>query len=420
MLFDGLDHPTFETFDIRGRLALLEETGTKKTRVPVDRVAGRARFGAVAAAGNESVEGEADDLLVFTSNNFLGLAGDDRVIAAAQDAAENVGTGAGASRVSTGDTIAHRTLESDLADVKNTDDALVFSSGYAANLGTITCLYPNVIFSDEYNHTSIIEGARTANAEVVVYDHCDPTDLAAKMEAQRARSDGDTEKWLVVTDSVFSMDGDVAPLEALCDVADEYGAWMMVDEAHATGIYGENAGGIAQDRGVSDRIEIQMGTLSKALGSQGGYVAGDAELIEYVATSARSFVFSTGLNPPAAGAARRALEIARDSDRPARLLENAEFVRNALDERGFETWGEGHIVPVIVGDPTLARDASAMLWERGIRVNNVPYPAVPPGTSRLRVIPLATHTQRDLERFVDALETVGRELGVVANGDEGK
>lgn len=412
MLFEEPDHPAFETFDLRARLDFLEETGTKKPRVPADSVGTRARFG-VAAFGRNEIPDVDDELLVFTSNNFLGLADDDRVTAAAADTAEQVGTGAGASRLSTGDTVAHRRLEHALADVKETESALVFSSGYAANVGTITALYPNVVFSDEYNHTSIIEGARMSNAEIEVYDHCDPADLEATMAAKAAELDGNTDGWLVITDSVFSMDGDIAPLAAVCDVASKYDAWTMVDEAHATGVYGENGGGIAERQGVADRIDVQMGTLSKALGSQGGFIAGSSELVEYVANSARSFVFSTGLNPPAAGAARKALEIAQESTRPDRLHENVEYVRRALSARGFETWGESHIIPVIVGNPTDARKASQLLRDRGLWVNHIPYPAVPPGTSRLRVIPQATHTTEELDQLIDAIEEVGLQLDVM-------
>jgi 8-amino-7-oxononanoate synthase len=409
MLFDEFDHPTLETFDIEGRLDVIDEFGMAKSLKPLDRVNKRARMASDPQGDKPQFDDE--EMLVFTSNNFLGLAQDDRVQAAAKAAAEEVGTGAGASRVSTGDTVAHRELEREIAKTKHTERALVFSSGYAANIGTITALFPDVIFSDEYNHTSIIEGARMSNADVVVYDHCDADDLAEKM-AERKAETGSTDSWLIVTDSVFSMDGDVAPLEGICDAAEEYDAWVMVDEAHATGLYGEDGGGIAEREGVEDRIEIQMGTLSKALASQGGYIVGDANLIEYVKNAARSFIFSTGLNPPAAAAARESLTIARKTDRADKLHENASYLRTHLDEMGYDTWGSTHIVPVILGDPDLAREAGAALEERGVRVNNVPAPAVPWGTSRLRVIPLATHTRDEIDEALDAFEAVGEELDV--------
>jgi 8-amino-7-oxononanoate synthase len=408
MLFNLPDHPAAETFDIQARLEYLEQFGMAQSLDPVETVGKRTRIGHD-PGGDAPTLGESS-CLNFASNNFLGLADDERVQAAAREAADEVGTSAGASRVAIGDTVTHRALERDLAATKRTDRALVFSSGYATNVGTLTALYPNVIFSDEYNHTSIIEASRMTDATVRSYDHCDVDDLADQM-AEQAES-GTTEKWVVVTESIFSMDGDIAPLAEICDLAEEYGAWMMVDEAHATGLY-DDGGGIVQREGLEDRIEIQMGTLSKALASQGGYVAGDAELVAYLATTARSFLFSTGLNPPAAAAARRALELARETDRAEQLHENAAYVRSELDALGFEIWGSTQIVPVIIGDPTTSAEMAARLRERGVLVHPVPYPGVPAGTSRLRVIPMATHTREELTELVTAFEQVGREFDCI-------
>jgi 8-amino-7-oxononanoate synthase len=408
VLFDPPDHPAAETFDMEARLSALDGYGMTQSLDPVEQVGSRTRATTDPGAELPSFDGE--ELLNLASNNFLGLARDERVQAAAERAVREVGTGAGASRVAIGDTGIHRELEHELAETKGTERALTFSSGYATNVGTITALYPNVIFSDEYNHTSIIEACRTTDAEVVSYDHCDVDDLAAKL-AEQADS-GPTNKWLIVTESVFSMDGDVAPLAEICDLADEYDAWTMVDEAHATGLYGDG-GGIVQRDGLEDRVEIQMGTLSKALAAQGGYVAGDADLISCLSTTARSFLFSTGLNPPAAAAATEALRIARESDRAEQLRENAEFLRSGFDELGFEVWGSTHIVPIIVGNPNLCTRLADRLREDGVLVHPVPYPGVPAGTSRIRVIPTANHTRDELATVLDAFERAGREFGLL-------
>jgi 8-amino-7-oxononanoate synthase len=409
MLFNPPDHPAAETFDMEARLEVLDALDATQTLDPITQMDARTRV--APDPGGEPPEFSNDKKLVLSSNNFLGLATDDRVQTAAKLAIEECGTGAGGSRVAIGDTAVHRRLEREIAATKQTERSLVFSSGYATNVGTISALYPNVIFSDELNHTSLIEGSRITDAEIVSYDHCDPDDLAAKM-SERAETES-TEKWLVVTDSVFSMDGTVSPIERLCEVADEYDAWMMVDEAHATGVYGENGGGVVEERGLEDRVEIQMGTLSKALASQGGYVAGDADLIKYLKNSARSFLFSTGLNPPAAAAARKALEIARETDRAQALHENASYLRAHLEEMGFETWGSAHIVPIIVGDPQVTQQFGRMMRARDVLVHPVPYPAVPAGTSRIRVIPMATHETADIDAALTAFEEVGTELALI-------
>jgi 8-amino-7-oxononanoate synthase len=408
MLFDPPDHPAAESFDMEARLKVLEQLGMAQSLDPIGTVGPQTRIGSDPGAGEPALSD--DEYRNFASNNFLGLADDDRVQAAAKQAVEDVGTGAGASRVAIGDTVAHRRLEQTLAEKKGTDRALVFSSGYATNVGTLTALYPNVIFSDEYNHTSIIEASRMTDATVRSYDHCDTEDLADKMRAQA--DTGTTEKWVIATESIFSMDGDVAPLADICALAEEYDAWVMVDEAHATGLYGDG-GGIVQREGLADRVDIQMGTLSKALAAQGGYVAGDESLITYLATTARSFLFSTGLAPPAAAAARQALDIAGESDRPEQLREHAASLRSAFEGLGFDVRGSTHIVPVIIGDPSVCAEMDQLLRDQNLLVHPVPYPAVPPGTSRLRIIPMATHTQADLDALLDGVEAAGRELGVI-------
>ncbi|WP_435197344.1 aminotransferase class I/II-fold pyridoxal phosphate-dependent enzyme [Natronomonas sp. EA1] len=393
-------------FNLAARLAARERRGLRRDLTPAERVAARSRVAPDPKGGVPEFTDETR--LVFAANDYLGLAADERVQSAAAEASREIGTGAGASRLVTGDTRVHRALERDIAETKDTARALVFSSGYATNLGVLSALAPDVVFSDELNHASIIDGCRLADAETRVYDHCDPDDLRAKFDRRAHEATGD-ESWLVVTDSVFSMDGDVAPLEELCDLAEEYGAWVMVDEAHATGLY-EAGGGLVQREGLADRVHVQMGTLSKALASQGGYVAGSDVLIEHLLNAARSFVFSTGLTPPAAAAAREALRIARDGDRPARLWANVERLRDGLEELGYEVWGESQILPVVVGDRDTAMALAERLRERNVVAPGIRPPTVPEGTSRVRVAPMASHTAEEIDRCLAAFREAGRAL----------
>ena len=398
-------------FDLDARLRERERAGLRRHLDPAESVGARTRFSPDPRGGAPDY---GDQSLVFASNNYLGLADDRRVLQATENAARAVGTGAGASRLVTGDTGLHRAFERDLADCKGTERALLFSSGYAANVGTIEALAPDVVFSDELNHASIIDGCRVGAAETVVYDHCDADDLRAEMAARANEATDETadERWLVVTDSVFSMDGDVAPLSAVCDAADEFGAWVMVDEAHATGLFGDG-GGVVQREGLSDRVDVQLGTLSKALASQGGYVAGDEALVEYLLNAARSFVFSTGLSPPNAAAAREALRIARETDRADDLWDTVATLRDGLEGMGSEVRGETHILPVLVGDRGDAVELADRLEARGVVAPAIRPPTVPEGTSRIRVAPMATHTADDVARCLDAFGEAGEEVGVL-------
>jgi len=396
-------------FDLDGRLEQREARDLRRHLEVAESVSARTRFADDPKGGPPEFGQEA---VVFASNNYLGLADDGRVQRAAELGARTVGTGAGASRLVTGDTRVHRGLERDLAACKGTERALVFSSGYAANIGTIDALAPDVVFSDELNHASIIDGCRVGASETVVYDHCESDDLRAKME-RRAAGAGEDERWLVVTDSVFSMDGDVAPLSAICDAADEFGAWLLVDEAHATGLFGEGGGGVVQREGLSDRVDVQLGTLSKALASQGGYVAGDEALVEYLLNAARSFVFSTGLSPPSAAAAREALRVARETDRAAALWDTVATLRDGLVAMGYEVLGETQILPVVVGDRGDALELADRLRDHGVVAPAIRPPTVPEGTARIRVAPTATHTAEDIAQCLDAFRTAGKEVGVL-------
>lgn len=395
-------------FDLSAKLAAQKRDDLRRQLSPANRVAERAQFAPPSGGALPVVDGE--ERLVLAANNYLGLTQDERVQDAAVAATEVVGTGAGASRVVTGDTLVHRDLEDRLAATKNTDRTLAFSSGYGANVGTLTALAPDVVFSDAYNHASIVDACRLSGADTVVYDHCDVADLAARMD-ERSRT-ADDESWLVVTDSVFSMDGDIAPLADICAVAEQYGAWMMVDEAHATGLY-EDGGGVVQREGLSDRVDIQTGTLSTALASQGGYVAGSDDLIEHLVNYARSFVFSAGLAPPSAAAAAEALHVARTDDCRERLWRNVEYLREELDGMGYDVPGETQIIPVRVDDREAALALSAELYDRGVVAPAIRPPTVPEGTSRVRVAPMATHSASDLATCLDAFRDAGCEIGLL-------
>ncbi len=397
-------------FDLDGRVGDLEADDLKRTLAPADRIAERGYF-APPSGGELPVLG-AEEALVFASNNYLGLTADQRIQDAARQAAATVGTGAGASRLVTGDTLVHRDLERVLAETKRTDRALAFSSGYAANVGTITALAPDVIFSDELNHASSIDGCRLSGADTIVYDHCDAASLESALAARADRTGSGEESWLIVTDSVFSVDGTVAPLATLCDLAEEYGAWLLVDEAHATGLYADG-GGVVQAEGLGDRVQIQLGTLSTALASQGGYVAGSDAVVECLINEARPFVFSTGLNPPAAAAASEALHVARHGSAREQLWENVAHLRDGLESMGFEVLGDSQILPVLVGD---RRDALALadgIRERNVAAPAIRPPAVPEGTSRLRVAPMATHDRGDVVTCLEAFQAAGQEVGLL-------
>ncbi len=344
-------------------------------------------------------------LVNFSSNDYLALAGDPRLAEAAASAAKLYGTGAGASRLLGGDLPIHRALEQALAELKGTPAALLFTSGFAANLGTLPALVGegDAVFSDALNHASLIDGTRLSRAKRFVYRHLDLEDLDRQLAVNPGR------RRLILTESLFSMDGDVAPLKDLCDLADRHGAMLMVDEAHATGVYGDGAG-LCREFGVSSRVHVQMGTLSKALGAAGGYVAGDRRLIEFLLNRARSYVFSTAPSPPTCGAALEAIRIVRSpegAERRAALLDRATELQGALlDRRLPVVGGECQVMAVRVPDPSKVLAASEELEARGYLIRAVRPPTVPEGTSRLRLCVSAGHTPADVARLAQALDAV--------------
>jgi 8-amino-7-oxononanoate synthase len=351
-------------------------------------------------------------MLMLSSNNYLGLASHPALKRAAIAAAERFGTGSGASRLIAGNLKVLSDLEARIAQFKGVEAALVFGSGYLANLGTIPALAgaQDVILSDELNHASLIDGCRLARAQVMVYRHCDCDHLRSMLEQTRG-----ARRRIIVTDSVFSMDGDVAPLANIAELARRYQAAVMIDEAHAVGVLGPKGAGLASALGLEREIDIQMGTLSKALGSYGAYVAGSRALIDFLINRARSFVFTTGLPPASAAAASAAIDlIEAEPERIKRLWDNGCYLRQRLIDLGFRLGASATpILPVIVGDAQPALDLADALLKRDIFVLAIRPPTVPEGSARLRVTPTAEHTRGDLDEAIAAFAAAGRETGLI-------
>ncbi len=342
-------------------------------------------------------------VLSLCSNNYLGLANHPALAEAAAAAARDFGVGSGASRLISGSMRIHHDLEESLAEFKGTERALLFTSGYHANLGTIAALVGpgDTVFSDELNHASLIDGCRLSRSEVSIYPHCDVEQLERQLAACRS------ERKLIVTDSIFSMDGDGAPLIEICDVAERYGAMVMVDEAHATGVLGDRGAGLAEQLGVRDRITIQMGTLGKALGSFGAYVAADADVIDHLVNRARPFIYTTALPPPTVAAAAAALELVRNEPgRRESLRRNAARLTRGLRAAGFEIPGadDSHILPVVIGGADETMQLSTDLLDHGVFAHGIRPPTVPRGTSRIRATVMATHSEADIDDAIAAFE----------------
>jgi len=354
---------------------------------------------------------EGRECLLLSSNSYLGLCGDERLKRAAREAIDRYGVGSGGSRLTTGSYDLAERLETALAAFKGTEAALVFNTGYMANVGTLSALAGpgQVVFSDRLNHASIIDGCRLSGAEVIVYEHCDARDLERKVRGCPGRPG------LVVTDGLFSVDGDIAPLPEIVAVARRHGLAVMVDDAHATGVLGPHGGGTVELFGLQAAIDIQMGTLSKALAGEGGFVAGKRVLIDYLMNSARSFIFSTAMAPAGLAVALEALEIVRrEPERRLILCKHAVEFREALRRLGFRVLpGETPLIAVILGDPDRAVRFSQQLLEKGIYVTAIRPPTVPPGTSRLRINLMATHTPADLGEALDRMGEVGRAMGIL-------
>jgi 8-amino-7-oxononanoate synthase len=347
---------------------------------------------------------ESPDAIDFSSNDYLGLASDPRLAAAVTEALRDGALGAGAARLISGNHPLHEALERDLAEFKKAEAALLFGSGYLANVGTIPALVGrrDVIYADALNHASLIDACRLSRAEVRTFPHLDLAGLAELLDGDRGRF----RRRLIVVDGVFSMDGDLFPLCELVNIAQAYDAWTYVDDAHGTGVLGEHGRGSAEHWKIEGQIDVVMGTLGKAFGVAGAYVTGSRVLIDYLINRARAFVFTTAQPPALAAAASAALRIAQsEPELRARLRRNATRVRGALRVPGPR---EGHIVPVVIGESDATMRVGAELRQRGILVGAVRPPTVPLGTSRLRITISAAHTEDDIDRLLSALREVLR------------
>jgi 8-amino-7-oxononanoate synthase len=357
----------------------------------------------VQSAQSRAVVIDGKTVLNFCSNNYLGLADDERIKRATIDAVSQHGFGAGASRLICGNTSAHILLEEKIARLKKTESALVFSSGYMANTGIIPALYDreDVILSDRLNHASIIDGILLSRATLKRYAHNDMQVLEEELKAS-----GGFKKRLIVTDTVFSMDGDRANLKVIVDLARRYDAWVMVDEAHGFGVLGENGAGLVEEEGLNDQVAIQMGTLSKAVGCFGAYVAGSKALCEYLINHSRSFIYTTAMPASCAAAASEAIDIiVGEPERRAKVLANAQYLRQGLQALGFDTMhSTTPIIPILLKDSARALKVSQRLFEQGIFVQAIRPPTVPVNTARLRVTVMATHTRQDLDLFLNAMK----------------
>jgi 8-amino-7-oxononanoate synthase len=348
-------------------------------------------------------------VLLLCSNNYLGLADHPRLREAAADAAMRWGVGTGASRLVSGTMTIHRRLEERLAAFKGRQTALLFGSGYLANAGTIAALARpgDVVFSDELNHASIIDGCRLSRAEVFVYEHADVEHLRWGIEQAEGRGA------LIVTDSVFSMDGDVAPLAEIVELAHRYGLRTVVDEAHATGTLGPGGRGAVAEAGLDDQIDVIVGTLGKALGSYGAFVACDAQMAQYLLNAARTFIFSTALPPPAVAGALAALDLLAERPRlVTKLAANAAALRAGLVQEGFAV-GESRtqIIPLVIGEAQLAMRICEAALTRGVFAQAIRPPTVPDLTSRLRLAVMASHREDELRAAARTLGQAARSAG---------
>lgn len=352
------------------------------------------------------------ELLNFCANNYLGLANDSRLRAAAYRAIEEYGVGPGAVRTIAGTMTLHVQLEERLAQFKKAEACISFQSGFSANLATIPALvgHGDVIFSDELNHASIIDGCRLSRANVVRYKHNDVHDLRRLVEETTGYG-----RRLIVSDGVFSMDGDIAPLDKICDIAEEHDILLMVDDAHGEGVLGEGGRGIVDHFGLHGRVDIEVGTLSKAFGVVGGMVSGKQVIVDWLRQRGRPFLFSSAMTVPDTAACLEAVRILEEStELVERLWENARVFQNGMKQLGFDTGhSETPIVPVMLGEAPLAQKFSRRLFEEGVFAMAIGYPTVPQGKARIRVMNSAAHSKNDLELALETFDQVGRELGVI-------
>ncbi|HEY57138.1 MAG TPA: glycine C-acetyltransferase [Anaerolineae bacterium] len=353
-------------------------------------------------------------VLNFCSNNYLGLANHPRLVQAAKEAIDRYGVGPAAVRTIAGTMDLHVELERRLAAFKGVEAAITFQSGFNANLGTIPALVGrgDAIFSDELNHASIIDGCRLSRAEIIRYTHCDVADLEAKLKEHRHQY----RRALVVTDGVFSMDGDIAPLDKIYEVTQHFDAILMVDDAHGEGVLGRGGRGIVDHFDLHGKVDIEVGTLSKAFGVVGGVVAGNAKIIEWLRQRGRPFLFSSAMTVPDTAACLAALDLLEEStDLVDKLWENTRYFKSEMKRLGFDT-GQSvtPITPIMLGEAKLAQEFSRQLFENGVFATAIGYPTVPRGKARIRVMISAAHEKEDLDAGLEAFTKVGRALGVIS------
>src|SRR5438309_4631614 len=354
----------------------------------------------------------------LASNNYLGFTTHPKLREAALEATRKYGVGSGAVRTIAGTMKIHMDLEEKIARFKNVEACVVFQSGFTANAGTVSSFLgkDDFVISDELNHASIIDGARLSRAKILVFRHKD----AAHAEEQLASVKDQPGKKLVISDGVFSMDGDIGPLPALCDAAEKYGAIMMVDDAHASGVLGRNGRGTIDHFNVHGRVDVQVGTLSKAIGALGGYVCGSRDLIDFLYHRARPFLFSTSHPPSVAASCIAAFDVLeQEPERIQKLWDNTNFFKRELGNLGFNIGGvntpksETPITPIIVGDGKLTMDFSRELFNAGVMATGIAFPTVPEGKARIRTIMTATHTREQLEQALGTLGKVAKRMGII-------
>ena len=355
----------------------------------------------------------------LASNNYLGLTTHPKLREAALEATRKYGVGSGAVRTIAGTMKIHMELEEKIAAFKNVEACVVFQSGFAANAGTVSAILgkEDFIISDQLNHASIIDGARLSRAKILVFEHKNIADAEAKLASLKDQPG----RKLLISDGVFSMDGDIGPLPGLCDLAEKYGAIMMVDDAHASGVLGRNGRGTIDHFGVHGRVDVQVGTLSKAIGALGGYVCGSRDLIDFLYHRARPFLFSTSHPPSVAATCMAAFEVLeQEPERIEQLWDNTRFWKKELGLLGFDIGGkttpasETPITPIIIGDGKLTMEFSRELFKEGVLGTGITYPTVPEGKARVRTIMTATHTKDQLDQALGVLATVGKSMGILA------
>lgn len=357
-------------------------------------------------------------VLNFCSNNYLGLANNPLLKKAAKKAIDKYGIGPTAVRTIAGTTKLHLELEEELAKFKKVESTITFQSGFVANLATIPALVGegDIIFSDELNHASIIDACRLSKAEVIRYKHCNPKDLEQKIKKPYSPLRGNPLKSLIVTDGVFSMDGDISPLPELVKITEKYDALLMIDDAHGEGVLGKNGRGIVDHFNLHGKVDIEVGTMSKAIGVVGGYVAGKKLIVDWLRQRSRPFLFSSAMSIPDVAACISSVKILQKSDNlVAKLWDNTKYFKEKIKELGFDTGrSQTPIVPIMLGGVNLAQEFSKKLFDAGIFAMAIGYPTVPEGYARIRVMMSAAHSKSDLDKALDSFSNVGKKLGVIS------